>query len=140
MGAHAGELRAHKETFAKETWGQDHVDVKATEYGALHVEQFVGRILTQLAPPSEPTETDNGWTPPDGFDPRMIYCDVGNPGSEARIQVTYNVSGEDDGEQTYLIILPKGASRPCVGALKIKCIVGRVTVYGNYTKPVVRDE
>lgn len=113
---------------------------RVAEYGQLYVELAEGRILTQLQPPSESSEVDNGWSPPAGFDPRRIYCDVGNPGSEARVEVTYNVSGEDDGEQTHMIVLPKGASRSVVGALKIKCTVGRISVYGNYTKPVVNDE
>lgn len=110
------------------------------EYGQIYTEQADGRILIQLQPPSEPKTVDNGWTPPDGFDPRRIYCDVGNPGTEARVEVTYNVSGEDDGEQTHMIVLKTGQSRSVVGALKIKCTVGRISVYGNYTKPVVQDE
>lgn len=110
----------------------------ATQYGALHVELAEGRILAQISPPAS-GGANNGWTPPAGFDPRRIYCDVGPPGSVASVEVTYNVSGEANESQSYHIYLERGQSRSVVGALKIRCHSGRISVYGNYTKPLVTD-
>lgn len=148
MGSHIGEVRGKVEDFTKLTPFNEHVEVKATEYGALHVEQFVGRLLETLTPPSEPNAPANKriWTVPESHDPRMIYCDVMPSGRTkigdtwARVRLVYNVSGEDDGDTPTEIAIPSGDPRPCPGVKSIEVLSGRVSVYGNYTKVSATDE
>lgn len=113
--------------------------IYATKYGVLHVEPNYGRLLKTLTPPSEPRQ-DTTWTvPTDTHDPRILYSDVIPSQRNAKpevahsvVELTYNL---DDGEgdvPTRVMIL-NSTPRPCPGVKKIKCIVGRVSVYGGFT-------
>lgn len=114
--------------------------VKVSDYGALHVEQHVGRPLKTIAPPDEPGG-DTTWTVSDAYDPRAIYCAViPSTGSTledkfARIQLSYPKLDGTNGFDVTEIAVSSGHPLPCPGVKKIKVIAGRVVVFGGYTKP-----
>ena len=116
---------------------------KVSEYGSLLIENHYGRPIVQISPPAEPTSTNTGYTPSEattGVQPRWIVGDTGGGSSGvgvAHVQIKYNLKedGLDRNTSTHNCYIPTGHWRPVFGAVNIKCLSGRVTLYGEYTDP-----
>ena len=66
-----GEMRLWNKTYYRQLCQ----DGKFSEYGALHVNNFIGRLLLTLTPPPEAGE-DAGWIVPESHAPRRLCGDV----------------------------------------------------------------
>lgn len=130
----------HDEDFAKTPLKQQNREDKITDYGALHVEQFIGRLLRTLAPPADPVE-DARWTVPSTHNPRMLYSDVllartaNITNVSSMVKLTYNL-GDNDGNLTTEVLIPNLTPSPCYGVKKIEVVYGGLSVYGGFAAPL----
>ena len=119
---------------------QETITFKISKYGSQLIENHYGRPIVQISPPAESTTTNEGYTPNEattGVQPRWIVGDTGGTNHLAHVQIKYNLKGDGlaRNTSTHNCYIPTGHWRPVFGATNIKCLSGRVTLYGEYTDP-----